>query len=361
MANNENWENMNAEVSTEEEKDENVVGAVVPDTDDAAEEIDTNSASPEDVGENDADDEKTDDGSESKGLNGWQKGIIISVGIILILLLIWLLAWLTGINRESDRGLDNNTASYSESVDTTQNTDGTSETQTDPRDENDGSDKQDADGSGNGRQTNPSGQGNNNGNSGNNHSEDNGSGGNQGTTGGNGGDSKPSDTGKTDTPTSGDEKGGTDTPSGDNKGGDSGNGGNGGNNGNTGDGGNGNSGENSKPTYADYSGETAVHISSVNENTGIITITVDGGSISVPVQTTVFNGRVTKSGVAQGKLFGYTCGATVMLFYPQEVGFANTEVSGYMSRNDDGLTVLVDINGEGSKLLIKINGMKSLF
>ena len=83
--------------------------------------------------------------------------------------------------------------------------------------------------------------------------------------------------------------------------------------------------------------------------------TVDGEKIVVPVQTTVFNGRVTKSGVAQGKLFGFNCGATVMLFYPQEDGMNNTEFSGYMNRSGDSLTILVDINGDNSKLLIKIN------
>ena len=80
----------------------------------------------------------------------------------------------------------------------------------------------------------------------------------------------------------------------------------------------------------------------------------------VPVQTTVFNGRVTKSGVAQGKLDGYNIGVTVMLYYPQENGFSTNSVEGYMNRTEDSLTVLVDINGNGSKLLIKINGMKAL-
>ncbi|MBR0303138.1 MAG: hypothetical protein IJQ80_04760, partial [Clostridia bacterium] len=72
-------------------------------------------------------------------------------------------------------------------------------------------------------------------------------------------------------------------------------------------------------------------------------------------------GRVTKSGVAQGKLFGFNAGVTVMFFYPQEEGFHTTEVNAFMNRTSDSLTVLVDINGDGSKLLIKINGMKSLF
>ncbi len=113
-------------------------------------------------------------------------------------------------------------------------------------------------------------------------------------------------------------------------------------------------------TASDYAGETEVRISTVNDDTGIITITIDGTSVVVPVQTTVFNGRVTKSGVAQGKLFGYNSGVTVMLYYSQADGFAMNSVSGYMNRSGNSLTILVDINGDGSKLMIKVNGMKSL-
>lgn len=110
----------------------------------------------------------------------------------------------------------------------------------------------------------------------------------------------------------------------------------------------------------DYTGETKIRITKVNDDTGVITITVDGEKISVPVQTTVFNGRVTKSGVSQGKIFGFECGATVMIYYPQSDGMDITEFTGYMSRINDSLTILVDINGEKSKMLIKINGFKSL-
>ncbi len=113
-------------------------------------------------------------------------------------------------------------------------------------------------------------------------------------------------------------------------------------------------------TASDYTGEVKVRISTVNDDTGIITITIDGASIVVPVQTTVFNGRVTKSGVAQGQLFGYNSGITVMLYYPREQGFDTDSVNGYMNRSGKSLTVLVDINGDGSKLMIKVNGMKSL-
>ena len=116
-------------------------------------------------------------------------------------------------------------------------------------------------------------------------------------------------------------------------------------------------------TVPDYAGEVKVHISKVNDDTGVITVSVDGNSIAVPVQTTLFNGRITKSGVAQGKIFGYNTGVTVLLFYPEAEGFDYTdaEVNGYMNRTSDSLTVLVDINGNGKKLLIKFNGMKSIF
>lgn len=120
------------------------------------------------------------------------------------------------------------------------------------------------------------------------------------------------------------------------------------------------SGDKSEDTTSEYAGETKVSITKVHDDTAVITVTVDGEKIVVPVQTTIFNGRVTKSGVAQGKLFGFNCGVTVMLFYPQADGMSNTEFSGYMNRTGDSLTILVDINGENSKLLIKINGLKSL-
>lgn len=149
------------------------------------------------------------------------------------------------------------------------------------------------------------------------------------------------------------EEDGKNNDDGDSDGDDDGNGGN--SDSDSSDDGNGNDNK-----VSEYAGETTVRITKVTDETGIITVTVDGEKIVVPVQTTVFNGRVTKSGVAQGKLFGFNCGATVMLFYPQEDGMNNTEFSGYMNRSGDSLTILVDINGDDSKLLIKINGLKSL-
>lgn len=111
----------------------------------------------------------------------------------------------------------------------------------------------------------------------------------------------------------------------------------------------------------DYAGDKKVRISEVNDDTGIITVTIDEYKITVPLQTTNFNGRVTKSGVAQGKLFGYNAGVTVLLYYPKADGFGYTEANGYLSMDSEKLTYLADLNGDGTKLLIKINGMKSIF
>lgn len=131
------------------------------------------------------------------------------------------------------------------------------------------------------------------------------------------------------------------------------------NNGNQG--GNGDDHNKTEESNTDYSGETTVGISKIDANSGFVTITVDGTSVMVPVQTTVFNGRITKSGVAQSKIGKYSCGITVMIFYPESEGFNKSSAAGYMSKTTDSLTVLVDINGNDSKLMIKINGMKSLF
>ncbi len=111
----------------------------------------------------------------------------------------------------------------------------------------------------------------------------------------------------------------------------------------------------------DYTGEVNVSVSGVDASSGIITVTIEGKSVVIPVQSTSFNGRITKSGVAKAELFGYNSAITVMLFYPEDEGFTYQNATGYMSRNGDSLTVLVDLNGNGSKLLIKVNGMKSLF
>ena len=104
---------------------------------------------------------------------------------------------------------------------------------------------------------------------------------------------------------------------------------------------NGDNGNNKDNTASEYAGETKICISKVNDDTGIITVTVDGEKIVVPVQTTLFNGRVTKSGVAQGKLFGFNCGATVMLYYQHEDCMGKTEFYGYMKITGDSFTILV--------------------
>lgn len=286
---------------------------------------------------------------------------IILFGVILLALIVWLIIWARGIDRGSeaaDRNRDSE-ISYSE---TTGTPDGTIP-------ENPGINGQwifvpTQPGS------IPSTSGNNGNGGGNNIGTGN-QGGNGGTSvpsgntdpsKGTGGITKPGgdSTAPTNPGNNGDDKPAQDTSSGDS--GDktpeetTGTDQNGGN----GDGGQSN-GDDGNSAPSDYSGETKIRISTVNDDTGVVTITIGGSSIAVPLQTTYFNGRVTKSRVAQGKLFGFNAGVTVMFFYPQEEGFHTTEVNAFMNRTSDTLTVLVDINGDGSKLLIKINGMKSLF
>jgi hypothetical protein len=49
-----------------------------------------------------------------------------------------------------------------------------------------------------------------------------------------------------------------------------------------------------------------------------------------------------------------------MLFYPEIDGFNSNSVNGYMNRDGSSFTLMVDINGSDSKLLVKVNGMKAL-
>ena len=51
-----------------------------------------------------------------------------------------------------------------------------------------------------------------------------------------------------------------------------------------------------------------------------VTLTIDGSSVVIPVQSTSFNGRITKSGVAKAELFGYNSAITVLLYYPENEG-----------------------------------------
>lgn len=301
------------------------------------------------------------DTEESKGLSKREKIILIVIAILLFLMFIGLL--LFGLNRMTRGGLDAREPSNGQSILSTtpdSNSDGSDLDGEDANADNGIGSANDAvsnvgnnDNGGNNSDagSNNSGSNGNAGNSGNNGNSSNNGG--TGNSGGNGTSSNPGQNGNTSekpdnqqptTPPTGNAD--EDTDNNDNPSDDSDN----------------NSKDDGQNNDAapDYAGETKVRISKIDANTGVITLTVEGENIVVPVQTTVFNGRITKSGVAQGNLFGYNCGVTIMLFYPENEVFNQYEVNGYMSRNADGLTILVDINGNGSKLLIKVNGMKSL-
>ena len=301
------------------------------------------------------------DTEESKGLRKREKIILIVIAVLLFLLFIGLL--LFGLNRMTRGGSDARNPSGGQLIVSAtpdaspdgSNLDGMDADTDDgagsanDASTNDGNGGDNGNGGNNGNAGN-SNNGGNNDNTGNNGNSGNGSTGNSGDNGmssnpgQNGNTSEnPDDQQPTTTPTGNDDE---DTDNNDNTSDDSDN----------------NSKDDGQNNDAapDYAGETKVRISKIDANTGVITVTVEGENIVVPVQTTVFNGRITKSGVAQGKLFGYNCGVTIMLFYPENENFNHYEVNGYMSRNADGLTILVDINGNSSKLLIKVNGMKSL-
>lgn len=358
MENKKTLENEKAEVQTEEKRN-GAAGVITTDS--------TEQKCVDNTDYIDVDDEEIADECVAVDLRRKEKAIIITIGVILALLLIWLIIWAMGTARDyaSARTDIGNNYSYNNS---------------DPADSNSG-DKNGAYDADNGKDNDAHGDGSdsdansqinsgNNGNGGNNNPTVNNDGGDNGNNGNgsNGNDSDNSGNkgngdnngGGSQTPgtSSGDQGDATpsDTTGGDNflSGDDDGNGGNN-------CGGNQNDDNKDDDAAPDYTGETKVRISEVNDDTGFVTITIDSTFITVPLQTTVFNGRVTKSGVAQGKLFGYNSGITVMLFYPHDEGFHTTEVNAYMSRTSDALTVLVDISGDGSKLLIKVNGMKSLF
>ena len=383
MENKKTLGNENAEVQTEEKRN-GVAGVITTDSTEQASAVNTDNI--------ETAEEETADECVAVDLRRKEKAIIITIGVVLALLLIWLIIWAMGAGRggnstlRSDNG-DNYSYSNSDSVgnnadDKNGAYDADNGKGSDAQDNGSDSDANSPSNSGNNGNSgnnNPAGNndGGNSGNGGNGNGGDNsgnkgnGDGGNNGgnngggtpDTGNNPGDGDHGGNGDNQTPgTSGgndqedttppDTTGGDNSSSGDNDGN-----GNGGNNG----GGKQNDDNKGDDAASDYTGETKVRISEVNDDTGFVTITIDGTSITVPLQTTVFNGRVTKSGVAQGKLFGYNSGITVMFFYPQDEGFHTTEVNAYMSRTSDALTVLVDINGDGSKLLIKVNGMKALF
>lgn len=384
-----NWENANEEVLTNEEQEEKetvLIDSVDEKTDDvfakllaeiADEKSDANDESNEDSDEYEDDDTEDDsdekpdvatsDESEEKpkkGLSRGQSAALIAIGAILALLLIWLFLNALGLFRTDDYNYTdgNNTDNVVVIPSGTDKDDDADKVITDGKENDNNGDVNK--GNGNNDDDKNSNNGNSdqkdqNGNSGDDSNKDDSSDKNNDS-------DKGDDFGQNDNSQNGDnDSDGKNDDDSDDKNTDVGNGNNtsGGDDDkdNTDDDGNNGNQNGNDDAASDYSGETEVRISTVNDGTGIITITIGDSSVSVPVQTTVFNGRVTKSGVAQGKLFGYNSGVTVLLYYPQEDGFSSNEVTGFMNRSKDGLTIMVDINGGGSKLLIKVNGMKSMF
>ena len=334
MTNSENLENMNAEVQTDEEEKAAVV-VDIPENIDDEKNTDTNRFN------SDEKDETDENESEESGMSRREKIILIIIAILLLLLLFWGgLALYNGTQRSGGDARNVNSTQSTLAADQDEQTTTPSETE--------GSNADTAWNLSGRNSGNISGGGSSGGNT---AAKPDNTGNNLGSNSGNTGkditpsttdpvvkETKPTEESKdTSTTAPSNDKPNNDKPSNDDK--------------------------KDDDTAPDYAGEVKVHISKVNDDTGVITVSVEGNSIAVPVQTTLFNGRVTKSGVAQGKIFGYNTGVTVLLFYPEAEGFDYTdaEVNGYMNRTSDSLTVLVDINGNGKKLLIKFNGMKSIF
>lgn len=92
-----------------------------------------------------------------------------------------------------------------------------------------------------------------------------------------------------------------------------------------------------------------------------VTVTVGRETLVIPVQTTVFNGRITKSGVISDSLCGYSIGASIMIYYPDGNSLDGVSLSGaYVKADSARLTVSGDYNGDGSKIVFRINGVKLL-
>lgn len=100
-----------------------------------------------------------------------------------------------------------------------------------------------------------------------------------------------------------------------------------------------------------------VSIISVGDST--VTVKIGKETIVIPVQTTVFNGRVTKSGVASDTLCRYSVGGSVLLYYPEGGSLAGVTLTGsYVKADSARLTVSGDYNGDGSKIVFRLNGVK---
>lgn len=126
--------------------------------------------------------------------------------------------------------------------------------------------------------------------------------------------------------------------------------------------GNGNIDEEGKPDNSESNSggirsDDSVTIASVCEST--VTVTVGNETIVIPVQTTIFNGRITKSGVISDSLCGYSIGASVMLYYPEGSSLSGATLTGaYIKADSTRLTVSGDYNGDGSKIVFRINGVR---
>lgn len=105
------------------------------------------------------------------------------------------------------------------------------------------------------------------------------------------------------------------------------------------------------------SSSDTVSIISIGDST--VTVKIGKETIVIPVQTTVFNGRITKSGVASDALWGYSVGGSVLLYYPEGGSLAGVTLTGsYVKADNARLTVSGDYNGDGSKIVFRLNGVK---
>ena len=101
----------------------------------------------------------------------------------------------------------------------------------------------------------------------------------------------------------------------------------------------------------------SITITSIGESA--VTVQIGIETIVIPVQTTIFNGRITKSGVFSDSLCGYSIGASVMLYYPEGGSLDGVTLTGaYVKVDNTRLTVSGDYNGDGSKIVFRINGVK---
>ena len=101
----------------------------------------------------------------------------------------------------------------------------------------------------------------------------------------------------------------------------------------------------------------SVTITEIGEAT--VTFKIGNETVVIPVQTTIFNGRVTKSGVISDSLCGYSIGASVMLYYPENGSLDGVLLtSSYVKADSTRLTVTGDYNGDASKITFRVNGVK---